>query len=65
MAAITIAPTPIKGGTGKGFWVNFKEDLITALSLLADNSSNLNTATNTIDELTTVVASIVSTPKVG
>lgn len=54
MAAITLAPTPPKGGMGLGYWKDLKEQLIVIVALLGDTTSN-GTTSNTIAELQTFV----------
>ena len=59
MAAITLAPTPAKGGLGVGFWWDFKQNLATVVATLADTTSNGTTA-NTIAELQTFVDAVIA-----
>lgn len=62
MAAITIAPTPIKTDEGIGFYVDFLNNLDCVIAGFADNTSNGTTA-NTIAELRTYVVAVIAVLK--
>lgn len=59
MAAITLAPTPPKGGLGLGYFVGLKNQLAAFETFLADSTSDGTTA-NTLAEIKTFIDAVIN-----
>jgi hypothetical protein len=59
MGAITIAPTPPKTKEGRGFYVDFLNNLDCIIAGFTDNTSNGTTA-NTLAEFRTYLVAVIA-----
>ncbi len=71
MADFVLAPVPLTGGLGTGFWVQLQQDMLVAIQVLKDNTladagsggsdeDAFDPDENTVTELMTGIASIIT-----